>query len=197
MWLGPFGAKASGTVVTVNAQIGPTVPSQSLGGIAAWATYAKERYDAGEKRLADFRNWARQLAAATGAVIGLEIAIGVQLFKASERHSTWVTSLAAATWLLVVLAHVRLLRAAIKAGYIGQHHQGPESATVVAEHLSDDAETRRLLGAYYAKGGDRIHVVAEAVVREVSQLARGFIRSLDMLFVNFVLATLLALMSSR
>jgi hypothetical protein len=181
----------------VNAQTEATLPSHPPGGVGAWAAYAKERYDAGEKRLADFRNWARQLAAATGAVIGIEMAIGVQLFKASEHHAAWVTSLAAATWLLVVFEHVRLLRAAIKAGYIGQEHQGPESATVVADHLSDDAGTRRLLGAYYARGGDRIHVVAEAVVRDVSQLARRFIRSLDMLFVSFVLATVLTLMASR
>ena len=53
--------------------------------VALWAQYAKERYDAGEKRLSDFRNWGRQLAAAVAVVFALEAALTGQVLKLLDR----------------------------------------------------------------------------------------------------------------
>lgn len=194
---GPTAAEPGGIIAPVMDEGASTGAVKVPTGTTAWAAYAKERYDAAEKRLADFRNWARQLAAATGAVIGVEIAIGTQIFKAADQHNGWTSALAAIVWLAIVLSQVHLLRDAIRAGYIGQGHQGPESASVVAAHVTDEVHTRQLLGAYYAKGGDRLHAVAEGVVRDVSGLAHRFISSLNLLFVSVALAAALALFSSR
>lgn len=165
--------------------------------VAVWADYAKDRYDAGEKRLADFRGWARQLAAAVGVVVGLEGALIGQVLRleadARLLGICLVLLLATAAWQLVIMAR------AVAAGYAGKELLVPESPVVLADHLGgkDEAEARRMVGAYYAKGSDNVHAAAEGIARETSGVARAFKRSLWLLFMAMALAAGITAASSH
>lgn len=155
-------------------------------GVAVWVQYSKERYDAADRRITDFRGWARQLGAAMGIVIGLEAALLGQLIRSAEVHpAAW---LAAVVVLLASVAYqLVILGRTVKQGYVGEQLTGPESPTVLAEHVSDEPATRRMIGAYYAKASDESHKRAEKVAGEVAGLARRFVSSLWLLFVGMVL----------
>jgi hypothetical protein len=163
----------------------PPLPTEPQA-IAAWVQYSKDRYDAAEKRIADFRGWARQLAAAIAVVVGLEAALLGQLGKLGE-----ASPLGMAFCLAVLLAgaalQVILFGKAVKKGYVGHGLLGPESPVVIAEHVSTEAETRRMIGAYYARAADESHGLAESVVKEVAGLAQSFTATLWLLFVAMVL----------
>jgi hypothetical protein len=154
--------------------------------ITAWVQYSKDRYDAAEKRIADFRGWARQLAAAIAVVVGLEAALLGQLGKLGE-----ASPLGMAACLSILLAgaavQIVLFGRAVKKGYVGQGLPGPESPVVIAGHVSTEAETRRMIGAYYAKAADESHAMAEGVVKEVAGLARCFTATLWLLFAAMAL----------
>jgi hypothetical protein len=168
--------------------------------VAVWAQYAKERCDAHEKRLADQRSWARQLAAGMGVVVGVEAAFMAQLLKlgeAGDSRSAWILSL---LFLLGVIGYQLLILArAVRVGYVGQELLGAESPVVLADHLvdKDEAWTRRTIGAYYAKGADNVHAVAEAVAKDVAVVARRFHLSLALLFTVMLLTSGLAAVSSH
>jgi len=151
--------------------------------VALWAGYAKERYDAGEKRLSDFRNWGRQLTAAAGVVFGLEAALMAQVLKLLED-----SELGLGVCVLLLLAagayQLAIMGRAIAAGYIGKELLSAESPAVLADHVAgkDESWLRQTIGAYYAKSSDNVHRAAEDVAKEVAMLARHFKRSLWLLF---------------
>jgi len=154
--------------------------------VAVWAQYAKERYDASERRIAEFRGWARQLVAAIAVVVGLEAALLSQLGKVGEVHP-----LPLAACLLVLLLgavwQIVLLGRAVRSGYIGHGLLGPERPVALADYVTTELETRRITGAYYAKAAEDSHELAETVVGEISALARGFVATLWLLFAAMVL----------
>lgn len=164
-------------------------------GTAVWVQYSKDRYDAAEKRITDFRGWARQLAAAIAVVVGLEAALLSQLARLGDAFPYGM-----AVCLCILLGSIAfqlvLLGKAVRKGYVGQELLGPESPVVVADHVSGEAATRRMIGAYYAKASDASHVVAEAVVRDVGAVARAFTASLWLLFSAMVLTGGLLAVSS-
>jgi hypothetical protein len=154
-----------------------------------WAEYAKDRYEAAEKRLSDFRGWARQLGAAIAVVIGLEAALLSQLSKA-EDSTPRLCLLASLVLLGIAIAHqLVLFGRGIGKGYVGQGTLGPESAVLFTEHLpgKSEDEIQRIFGAYFAKSAESVHSVAEGVANEVGVLARNFQRSLWLLFAVLVL----------
>lgn len=165
-----------------------TGESLNAKGVEIWAQYAKERFDAGEKRLTDFRNWARQLAAAAGVVVGLEAALLGQVVKLAD-----ISGLAQGVCLILLLGTVAvqivILGRAVAAGYVGKELLLAESPVVLAGHLDgkDEVWTRQTIGAYYAKSSDTVHAAAEAVAKEVGSLARAFRSSLWLLFAAMVL----------
>lgn len=92
-----------------------------------------------------------------------------------------------------------ILSRAVRVGYVGQELLGAESPVVLADHLEgkDEAWTRRTIGAYYAKGADNVHSVAEAVAKDVAVVAQRFQLSLALLFTVMVLTSGLAAVSSH
>jgi hypothetical protein len=164
----------------------PQAAASDAQAVAVWAQYSKERYDAAERRIADFRGWARQLAAAIAVVVGLEAALLGQLSKVGES-----SPLALAVCLVVLLGAVArqivLLGRAVRSGYVGRGQLGPERPVVVAEHVTTELETRRITGAYYAKGADNSHELAENLVGEVAGVARSFAATLWLVFAAMVL----------
>lgn len=164
-------------------------------GVEAWSEYAKERYESAEKRLADLRAWARQLAAAAAVVVGLEVALVIQLPKVPGLP---VLALTCCVVLLLAGAAYQLyvLNEAVHQGYVGQEVIGPESPSVLATYVADAASTRQMIGAYYSKGYDSIYARAETVARRVSILARHFVRSAWLLFASLLLTTGLVAVSS-
>src|SRR3989454_1926767 len=54
-------------------------PEPNLAMLKVWAEYAKERFKAADTLIGEYRSWARQLVAAIGVVIGLEVTLLVRL----------------------------------------------------------------------------------------------------------------------
>lgn len=167
--------------------------------VAVWAQYAKERHDAHEKRLSDLRGWARQLAAGMGVMVGVEAALLAQVLKLGESVDSWVLLGPALVFLLGVIAYQLVaLSVAVRVGYVGRELLGAESPVTLADHLEgqDEVWARRTIGAYYAKGADNVHGVAEAVARDIAAVVRRFRVSLVLLFVVMVLTSGLVVASS-
>ena len=66
-------------------------PEPNLAMLKVWAEYAKERFKAADTLIGEYRNWARQLVAAIGVVIGLEVTLLVRLALdgGSPLHASW------------------------------------------------------------------------------------------------------------
>lgn len=168
-----------------------TVP----GAVAIWAEYAKDRYDAAERRLADFRGWARQLAGVVGVIVGLEAALLGQVIKlevdARLLGGCLALLLVTVAWQLVIMGR------AVAVGYVGKELLAPESPAVLADHLGgkDDAAALRMVAAYYAKGSDNVHALAEELSREMKGIVRDFKWSLWLLFIAMALTAVSAVSS--
>jgi len=164
--------------------------------VVAWAQYAKDRHESAEKRLADFRGWARQLAAAVGVVVGLEAALIGQVVRI-ERGSGLALGICLVLLLGTVAWQLVIMNRAVSAGYVGKDLVGPASPAVIAEHLQgkDDAETRRMIGSYYANASGTVHAAAEEVGREMRSVAKGFRWSLWLLFSAIAFTAVMAVLS--
>ena len=66
-------------------------PEPNLAMLKVWAEYAKERFKAADTLIGEYRSWARQLVAAIGVVIGLEVTLLVRLALdgGSPLHASW------------------------------------------------------------------------------------------------------------
>jgi hypothetical protein len=130
--------------------------------VEVWANYAKDRFESAAKRVDEFRNWARQLSAAVAVVISLELAlVGKVLELKPAVHSTLrVWSLAAL--LLAAAVQLGLLVWLLFTGYRSRDILWPESPVVLADYVigEDETETRRVIGAYYAKAYERFHALS-------------------------------------
>lgn len=173
-------------------------PGVSASVIPVWGQYSKERYDAEEKRLADLRNWARQLATGVGAVIGLGVVVLGYLLKVFEAHGpNWALCCVLVLLLGSLGYQVFLLCRVVGKGYIGEPVLGPESPVVLADHLScKEEELRRLIAAYYAKAAANVHGAAEGVAAGVRELAEDFARSLKLMFLGLALTAVMAALFS-
>jgi hypothetical protein len=130
--------------------------------IEVWADYAKDRFESAARRVDEFRNWARQLSAVAAVVIGLELTlVGKVLDLEPAVHSTLrVWSLAAL--LLAAAVQLGLLVWLLFTGYRSRDILWPESPVVLADYVigEDETETRRVIGAYYAKAYERFHALS-------------------------------------
>jgi hypothetical protein len=121
--------------------------------IEVWADYSKDRFESAGKRVDEFRNWARQLGAAVAVVVSLELAlVGKVLELKPVPHSTLRVWCLAAL-LLAVAVQLILLVWLLFIGYRSHDILWPESPVVLADYIfgQDEQETRRVIGAYYAK----------------------------------------------
>jgi hypothetical protein len=148
-----------------------------LGMVRAWTEYAKDRFAAAEARIAEYRSWARQLIAAIGVVIGLEVTIVARLALDAKLPLASALRVCSLTLLLVPLAvQFFALRRLLHVGYRGEHLLGPEAPTKLADYLAekDEAEAQRVIGAYYAKAFDHFHALAERLGKEVAAATARF-----------------------
>jgi hypothetical protein len=145
--------------------------------VRAWTGYAKDRFAAAEARIGEYRSWARQLIAAIGVVIGLEVTIVARLALDAELPLATALRVCSLTLLLVPLAvQFFALRRLLRVGYRGEHLLGPEAPTKLADYLAEkgEAEAQRVIGAYYAKAFDHFHGLAERLGKEVAAVATRF-----------------------
>lgn len=160
-----------------------------------WGAYAKDRYDLQERRRAEFRGSARQLASVIPAVIGIEIATVGRFIPAigSSTLYGWSLFLFGAA----LLAQSILLVRAIRAGFGGEKHRGPESPVVLWNHVSgkDKAEVLRVISAYYAKSADELHTMNERLISSIKWDAIIF--ALSLLVVAYIPAVAIAASPAR
>jgi hypothetical protein len=145
--------------------------------VRAWADYAKHRFDSAEARIVEYRSWARQLIAAIGVVIGLEVTIVARLALDARLPLQAATrSISLILLLLPLVVQFSALRRLLHIGYRGAHLLAPESPTVLADYLveKDEAEAHRMIGAYYAKGYDHFHHLAENLGRQIGTATTWF-----------------------
>ena len=193
---GPILSGSDGKIRAVTSAAPASSDAALPPGVVAWAQYAKDRHESAEKRLADFRGWARQLAAAVGVVVGLEAALIGQVVRI-ERGSGLALGICLVLLLGTVAWQLVIMNRAVAAGYVGKDVVGPENPAVVYGHLEakDDAETRRMIGAYYANASGTVHAAAEEVGREMRSVANRFRWSLWLLFSAIALTAGMAVLS--
>lgn len=147
------------------------------GMIKAWADYAKSRFATADGRIAEYRAWARQLIAAIGVVIGLEVAVVARLALDTTLPLASVLRGLSLVLLLIPLAVQFLtIRHLLHVGYRGEGLLGPEAPTKLADYLvdRDETEAHRVIGAYYAKSFDHFHDLAERLGARVGSATATF-----------------------
>src|SRR3989442_2075688 len=82
-------------------------PEPNLAMLKVWAEYANERFKAADTLIGEYRSWARQLVAAIGVAIGLEVTLLVRLAL------DWGTPLHASLRLVCLVVFFCLLGAQI------------------------------------------------------------------------------------
>lgn len=154
--------------------------------IEAWADYARDRFEAVSRRVDEFRDWARQLGTAIAVVIGLEFSLvgwSLDIATTSDRGLRNGCLIAAAAALAI---QTGLLFKLLRIGYISRDIIGPESPAVLARYvlIQDEKETRRVIGAYYAKAHDRFHRLSETLGRSLGSATRTFAWSIALFLVG-------------
>lgn len=168
----------------------PVLPAKET--IAAWASYAKDRFDATSKRVDEFRSWSRQLAGVIGVVVGLECTLVGRLLDIKNLADYSLYASALGVLLLTILVQLAWpLRRALKDGYLGHQLMIPESPTKLAEHIqdADETKTKQYIGSYYGKASDGLHELSETLAVEVGQTFRIFRVSLFGLLFGLCLYT--------
>ena len=152
-------------------------PEPNLAMLKVWAEYAKERFKAADTLIGEYRSWARQLVAAIGVVIGLEVTLLVRLALdgGSPLHASWRVLCLVVFFGMLGLQFWTLHRLLV-VGYKSQPVVGPESPSVLANYVAerDEAEAYRLTGAYYAKACDRFHELSELLGERVARATVTF-----------------------
>lgn len=130
--------------------------------IDVWADYSKDRFDSAAKRVDEFRNWARQLGAAVAVVISLELALVAKVLDLKPAVHSTLRVWCLAALLLAAAVQLGLLVWLLFTGYRSRDILWPESPVVLADYVigQDEQETRRVIGAYYAKAYQRFHALS-------------------------------------
>jgi len=152
--------------------------------IDVWADYAKDRFESAAKRVDEFRNWARQLGAAVAVVIGLELTLVAKVLELKLPASHPRRGLCLVAFLLAAGIHFLLLWWLLFTGYRSRKIRYPESPVLLADYIldRDEQETRRVIGAYYAKAYDRFHDLSKRLGTKVAVATVVFTGSMLLLF---------------
>lgn len=152
------------------------MPEPDNASLGLWAHYARHRYDEAAARVTEARSWARHLVSAVGVIVALEANLLSRLtFDASPPESVIVRNLSLAIITVALFLQLRVLWQVLELGYRGRIVRGPESPTVLAPLLTDDAtETTRVLGAYFAKAHDAFFALSEDLFTELTRITSHF-----------------------
>lgn len=163
--------------------------------VEVWGDYAKDRFESAVKRVDEFRNWARQLSAAVAVVVGLELTLVGKVLELPRRANATLLLVCVAMLLLAVVVQLLLLVWLLFIGYRSQTVRWPESPLTLAKYVADrdELETRRLLGAYYAKAYDQLHQLSISVGIRVGHATATFTGSMLLLFLGVAVWIYLAL----
>lgn len=162
--------------------------------IEVWAGYAKDRFESASKRVDEFRNWARQLGAAIGVVIGLELTLLGRVFDLRFPIDRGSRDRCLLAFLAAVVIQSGLLFRLLRTGYVHRTVVGPESPVMLARHVlsQNDQETQRMIGAYYAKAHEQFHSLSEALGRSVGVATRIFAWSIVLFLAGVALLVAVA-----
>lgn len=161
-----------------------------------FAAYAKDRFDAEDRRIVELRNWARQLAAAVSVVIGLETNLVAQLWRLLVEQRTHVWLFGGVALLFATMAYqLVLLVRTIRKGYVASPLVGPERPIVLVDHLIDCNfnKTRKTIAFYYANAHEGLVSENERIAAATGDLAKGFAGSLFLLLLAIAFSTIASL----
>lgn len=163
--------------------------------VEVWADYAKDRFESAAKRVDEFRNWARQLGAAIAVVVGLELSLVSKVLELEPPFNRTARLVCLAALLLAAAVQLALLVWLLFIGYRSRTIRWPESPLVLADYVLgyDEEETRRVIGAYYAKSYERFHALSISLGTRVGYATLAFTISMLLLFSGVLVWVSLAL----
>lgn len=165
-----------------------------------WAAYAKDRFDSAESQVKEFRNWARQLSAAVGVIISLEIGLIGKIvldFKPGKQDCFVLLGLLG---LLVAAGfQIRSLRKLFELGYIGKTIIGPATPGRMRRDLAHGQpySVQEEIGHHYANSYDEVQSLAEKIATELSKETNRFVISLIGFFGSLVFLSGVVVVVSR
>jgi hypothetical protein len=165
-------------------------PARTGSGVEAWADYAKDRFDFWADRVNEIRNRARQLAAALGVVIGLELTLlGRFALESTPTHGRCLFLACLAILFVAFGLQLLLLPRLLKIGYGSDKILGgPESPADKALKADlwnkDEKQAKNTLGLYYADTADDLFNLSERLTNEMRADLRWFLITLGLLFLG-------------
>ena len=155
-----------------------------------WADYAKDRFDFWADRVNELRNRARQLGAAVGVVIGLELTLLARFaLEAIPTRGRWLFLSCLAALFVAFGLQLLLLPRSLKIGYDSDKIRGgPESPSdkVFRADLwsKDEKQAKNTLGLYYADTADDLFKLSEQLTKQLRANLTGFVITLWILFLG-------------
>jgi hypothetical protein len=162
--------------------------------VQLWGSYAKDRFDSVSTRVDEFRNWARQLAAAMAVVIGIELTLTGKVLDLKVPFDVTLRNSSLLAFFSAVVLQAILLLWTLHTGYVGQGALGPESPSVLAGFIlgKPPEETQQIIAAYYANAYDHFFTLSEGLAQRVGRATRLFAWSIVLPLVGFGLFVVLA-----
>lgn len=169
----------------------PVTPPET---VKLWGDYAKDRFDSVSDRVDEFRNRARQLAAAIAVVVGLDLTLTGKVLDLKPPFSAILRNGSLLAFFGAVLVQVVLLFWVLHVGYVGRQLLGPESPSILANHIlgKSPEETQQIIAAYHAKAYDNFFPLSEALSQKVARATRLFAWSIVLPLAGFALFVVLA-----
>jgi hypothetical protein len=174
----------------------PTSPSPEA--LRAWAAYGRERFDALDAQLREFRAWARQLITAIGLIVGLELTLVAKIaFDVRPTVSLlWWVSLAG--FLGTTIYQVRILFNVLDIGYVSKELPSPGKPSALWSEIAngEDAIIQEI-GVHYANSYDTLRTLSNDLADRLSAQTRRFGYSLAAFCIAVALCGILAFATAR
>jgi hypothetical protein len=165
-----------------------------------WAAYAKDRFDSAESQVKEFRNWARQLSAAVGVIISLEIGlIGKIVLDFKPSPQDWLVLLGLLGLLVAAGYQISSLRKLFALGYVGKTIIGPAAPGTVRRDLTHEQPYagQEEIGHHYANGYDQAHSLGEKIADALGKETALFAKSLIAFFGSLVFLAVVVVVVPR
>jgi hypothetical protein len=173
-------------------------PPLTTEALKAWATYGKERFDALDTQLRDFRAWARQLITAIGLIVGLELTLVAKIVfdvKPTVPLLWWVCL---ASLLGTTGFQTRILVHVLDVGYVGKTLPSPgKPADFWPEITNGEDAIVKEIGIHYATAYNTLRGLSNDVAKQLAAQTRFFAYSLAAFCTAVALCAFLAFTTAR
>ena len=166
--------------------------------LQAWVSYSKDRLDALDAQLRDFRASARQLITVIGLIVGLELTLGAKILFDIKPIVGLLWAACVLGLMGTVIFQLRILFKLLLVGFGREPVPSPGSPEDFWSHITNDEHAIvREIGIHYATSYNALRNLSDKVATELEHRSRSFGYSLAALGILVALSGILAFATAQ